>query len=126
MPLRRVDGDERLRAIQDAVQDELRRIERKGDRLRISEPLVKSGQAGFGQVLRVDPTRGAIAVQLPVIEPKSVGRTLRVVEVAGSTNTITLWAGKGATINGAASHASSTAYDSRHLVALSTTKWAVL
>ena len=81
--------------------------------------LAANGNAFFGEVCRVNPTAGAMAVTLPVSKFTAPttgtfpwqGTAITVQEVAGSTNVITVTAPAGETINGAATFPmSATAY----------------
>jgi len=114
-----------VQALEDAVREELARIEGLLGQRVILPVADKDARAQFGRLLPVDPTDGAVAVQLPQIRSVDVGRSLFVHEYGGSTNAITVYSSAPAQINGATSYASSTANATLEFVAMSTTRWAV-
>ena len=111
-------------ARQDAVAAAVRDLDRRTSFLEPLQVLRDDGRAEFDRLLPIDPRAGALRVALPALGAGRL-RPCAIAEIGGSTNTVTVYAPPGATIEGSSEWISTTAYATALFVPVSTTQWAV-
>jgi hypothetical protein len=82
--------------------------------------------AFFNTITRVDPSYGAISVQLPEASSGDFGKIVLVKNVGSSTNGFIVVAANNGTIDGSPSDGSATAYGYMSLVAVGENTWSVI